>query len=334
MNEKDLAEFESRLTQEKIRSHLISIKRQLINPSGMFMAEALIRDPLKVDELILSKLDTFKNEAYGMKIEGSRIYSKDSNHILMMVTPSFPAVDTQKSLGMMAFLNEARDITTKKYQQKIHIGLSGNHVATLDNSQTIQQDVKRTITVLSIGILLIGILFFRRKTHVILIFLPTVISLSFASAFVSFLYKDISAIALGCGAVLIGITVDFGIHVLFGIDALQGSAPESIIQKLRRPIFASASTTMAAFSCLTFSSLAGQRQMGVFSITGIFFAAFFTVFLLKYFIPQAKTNQRQPLIRLVGICDRLMEFRKKHMPLVCAAGVILIIIGVLGDQCI
>lgn len=273
LNENDLAILESRLTQEEIHARLIAVKRQFLNPSGIFMGDALIHDPLKVDELILSKLDTFKNETYGIKIEGSRIYSKDSNHILMMAMPSFPAVDTQKSLEMMTFLNELRDRLTDKYNHKIRIRFSGNHVATLDNSQTIQQDVKRIIFVLSIGILLIGFLFFRRKTHVILIFVPTMISLSFASAFVSFIYEDISAIALGCGAVLIGITVDFGIHILFGVDAGHGSSPEAIIHKLRRPVFAGAFTTMAAFSCLIFSSLAGQRQMGIFSITGIFCAA-------------------------------------------------------------
>ncbi|MEN8210940.1 MAG: MMPL family transporter [Thermodesulfobacteriota bacterium] len=330
LNENDLAIFESRLTKEEIHAHLIAVKRQFLNPSGIFMGDALIHDPLKVDELVLSKLDTFKNEAYGMKIEGSRIYSKDSDHILMMAMPSFSAVDTQKSLEMMTFLNELRDRLTDKYHHKIKIRLSGNHVATLDNSQTIQQDVKRTIFVLSIGILLIGILFFRRKTHIILIFLPTMISLSFASAFVSFIYKDISAIALGCGAVLIGITVDFGIHILFGVDAGHGSSPETIIQKLRRPIFAGAFTTMAAFSCLIFSSLAGQRQMGVFSIIGIFGAAFFAVFLLRYFIPAHRENQRQPLINLVAMCDRLMEFRKKHINLICLAGAALTIVGLLG----
>ena len=330
LDENDLAIFESRLTQKEIHAYLIAVKRQFLNPSGIFMGDTLINDPLKVDELILSKLDTFKNEAYGMKIEGSRIYSKDSDHILMMAMPSFPAVDTQKSLEMMTFLNELRDRLTDKYHHKIRIRLSGNHVATLDNSQTIQQDVKRTITVLSIGILLIGILFFRRKTHIILIFVPTIISLSFASAIVSFIYEDISAIALGCGAVLIGITVDFGIHILFGVDAGYGSSPEAIIHKLRRPIFAGAFTTMAAFSCLIFSSLAGQRQMGVFSIIGIFCAAFFAVFLLKYFIPAHRANQRQPIIHLVDICDRLMEFRKNHINLICIAGAVLIIVGLLG----
>lgn len=330
LDENDLAIFESRLTQEEIHAHLIAVKRQFLNPSGIFMGDALIHDPLKVDELILSKLDTFKNEAYGMKIEGSRIYSKDSDHIMMMAMPSFPAVNTLKSLEMMTFLNEIRDRLTDKYHHKIRIRLSGNHVATLDNSQTIQQDVKRIIFVLSIGIFLIGVLFFRRKTHIILIFVPTMISLSFASAFVSFIYEDISAIALGCGAVLIGITVDFGIHILFGVDAGHGSSPETIIHKLRRPIFAGAFTTMAAFSCLVFSSLAGQRQMGVFSITGIFCAAFFAVFLLKYFIPAHRANQRQPFIRLVDICDRLMEFRKKHINLICIAGSTLIIVGLLG----
>ncbi len=330
LDKNDLSSIESKLTPERIHELLIRIKRKLLSPSGMFMADTLIDDPLGINELILSKLNPFKKETFGVKIKGSRIYSKDGTHLLMMATPNFSALDTQKSVQMIKLLNEARDKITKKYKSKIHIRFSGNHAATLDNSKTIQQDVKRAVFVLTVGIFIIGILFFRRMIHVVLIFLPTVVSLAFASAFISLMSNDVSAIALGCGAILLGITVDFGIHILFYVDHSQGLAPQKVITRLKLPIMAGACTTMTAFSCLLFSSLPGQRQMGLFAILGISGAAFFVLFLLKYFIPSFKTKLRKPIIPLVEICDGLMAFRKNHIRFIAVACMALLIIGVFG----
>ena len=330
LDKTDLATIESRLNPEQIHEQLIEIKRKLLSPSGIFMADVLIDDPLKIDELILSKLNAFEKETFRSQIKGSRIYNKNGTHLLMMATPNFSAMDTAKSVQMMGFLNDIRDKITKKHKNNIHIRFSGNHAATLDNSQTIQQDVKLAVSVLTIGIFIIGILFFRRMVHVILIFLPTLVSLAFASAVISLTNNEVSAIALGCGTILLGITVDFGIHILFNIDNSQEVAPDAVITRLRLPIWAGAFTTMIAFSCLLFSSLPGQRQMGLFAILGIFGAAFFALFLLKFFIPPLKTKQKKPIISLVKICDRLMDFRKNHIRIIIFAGMTLIIMGMIG----
>jgi predicted exporter len=330
LDKTDIAALDSQLTPELIQEQLINIKRKLLSPSGMFMADALVKDPLEINGVILSKLNAFKKETFGIKIEGSRLYSKDGTHLLMMATPKDSALDTKKSFRMIEFLNDTRNKITENNKNKVHIRFSGTHAATLDNSQTIQKDVKRAFSVLSAGIFIIGILFFRKMIHVILIFLPTLVSLAFASAFLSLINNNISAIALGCGTILLGITVDFGIHILFTIDHSKVLNPEHVIARLKLPIAAGAFTTMTAFSCLLFSSLPGQRQMGLFSIIGIFGAAFFSLFLLKYFIPSMKTKTRKPIISLVKICDRLMDFRKSHINLIIFASITLVSIGLFG----
>ncbi len=326
----DLAHIDSQLTPELIQEQLITIKRKILSPSGMFMADALIADPLDMNGMILSKLNVFKKETFGIKIEGSRLYSKDGTHLLMMATPKISALDTKKSIQMIEFLNDTRDKITKEHKDRIHIRFSGTHAATLDNSQTIQKDVKRAVSVLTVGIFIIGFLFFRNMANVILIFLPTLVSLAFASAMISVINTNISAIALGCGTILLGITVDFGIHILFSVDHSNAVNPESVISRLKLPIVAGACTSMTAFSCLLFSSLPGQRQMGMFSIIGIFTAAFFALFLLKYFVPSMKIKQRKPFISLVGICDTLMEFRKNHIKVIIFASISLVAIGMSG----
>ena len=328
----DTDRLASLLTEDRIHSRVGEIKRRLLEPSGLFLADKLTRDPLDIDAIILSKLDAFKNETHRVKMDGNRIFSSDMMHLLIMATPSFPAVDTDESLSMMTYLDRERNRISAKFDHKIRIGISGTHVATLDNSRTIRGDVKRTVTVLSLGILSVGFLFFRKKIHVLLVFLPTLVSMSFAAAVLSFFYKDISAIAVGCGAVLIGITVDFGIHILFGVDAGQDGSAGAVIKKLKRPVFAGACTTMATFSCLLFSSLPGQRQMGAFAVIGIAGAAIFAIFLLRYFIPENTGDRSRPLVNLVYFCDRLTAFRKQNFWKIFLTGIALLILGAWGMQ--
>ena len=65
----------------------------------------------------------------------------------------------------------------------------------------------------------------------LLIFVPTMVSLAFTGALAALTGQKISAIALGCGALLVGITVDFGIHILFHADTLGTAHAGKIIKK-------------------------------------------------------------------------------------------------------
>jgi len=100
-DETDLKEIDSRLSPEHIQTLLPKIKQQLQDPTGMFSADRLTRDPFGLDEIILSKLTAFQAEASGIHISGSRIISRDETCLLIMAAPAFPAVDTRQSAKLL-----------------------------------------------------------------------------------------------------------------------------------------------------------------------------------------------------------------------------------------
>lgn len=324
----DLAEAENRMAHAEGR--LSEIKRQLLSPSGALSAKALARDPLGLDSMVLQKLAAFQAEMPGVKAGQSRMISSDGKSLLMVATPAFPAVETVKSQAMMDRLNQIREEIRRDFKGKVMVRFSGVHPATLDNAATIQADVKRTLMVMTLGLVVMGILFFRRRYHVVLIFVPTLVSLGLAGAAAALFQGRVSAIALGCGALLVGITVDFGIHILFHADTLGTAHTREIIQKLRAPVITGAATTMAAFGCLLFSSLPGQRQMGWISILGIAGAAGFALTLLKYFITIRPWTPSPPLLSLVKFSTALASFRKKHRRLLLLVCLGLALAGAAG----
>ncbi len=326
----DLIQVEQLTAAETIDSRVVDIKRELLSPSSAFSARNKPRDPLGLDYIILKKLSAFQSEMPGAQAGQSRIINKEGTSLLMVATPATPAVDTVASQKMFTFLDQVRKTIAKELGTGIHIGFSGVHRATLDNASTIKSDIKRTILVLSIGILVIGALFFSRFYHVLLIFVPTTVSLAFAGAVAALSTHTVSAIALGCGALLVGITVDFGIHILFHADTQGTAHVTEIIKKLKTPILTGAATTMAAFGCLVFSSLPGQRQMGWISIIGIAGAAAFALTLLPAFICVRPWTPAKPMISLVKVSSALMNVRKKHTWIFICGCLFLAIAGITG----
>ncbi|MCG8632919.1 MAG: MMPL family transporter [Desulfobacterales bacterium] len=329
-NEEDISRLDRLMQKENLPRLLSDIKRKLLDPSSAVSASTLAGDPFGMEPQLLKHLTAFQSEMPGIRASNSRMVSSDGKSLLIMAAPAFPAVDTRQSRKLFDFLNREKTALVTAFGEEVRVGFSGVHPATLDNSTTIQSDVKRAILVLTAGILALGFLFFSRIYHVILIFLPTLVSLTFATAAAGLFSGEVSAIALGCGAVLMGITVDFGIHVLFHVDTLGTSHTHSILHRLRPPVTTGAATTMAAFACLFFSSLPGQRQMGWIAVTGIMGAALFTLFILKHFIMLRPRPAGTPLISLVRLSNGLMAFRKKHVKLLMAACLVLLGTGAAG----
>ncbi len=326
----DLEQAWDRIDSTDTDRLVLDIKRRLISPSGSFSARTLAGDPFGLDTLVLKKLAVFQAEMPGISPGESRILSRDGRHLLMVASPSFPAVDTVTSEKMMTDLNRIRSDLTRQFQNKITIGISGVHPATLDNAATIQSDIKRTILVITAGILVMGFLFFGRLYHVLLIFVPTLVSLAFAGAVAALAVGKVSGIALGCGALLVGITVDFGIHILFHADTLGTNRARSVIEDLRKPVLTGAATTMAAFGCLLFSDLPGQRQMGWISILGIAGAAGFALTVLRHLIVVRPWQPTRPKVSLMGAYATVTAFRERHRSLMVVLCILLVLAGAAG----
>jgi predicted exporter len=134
--------------------------------------------------------------------------------------------------------------------------------------------------------------------------------LSFAAAGVSLVYGRVSAITIGFGAVLLGISVDFAIHVYF---ALRTHTPNNAtaVAQVSRPIVFSALTTMGAFGVLLFSSLPVQRELAVFSMIGIGAALILSLIIFPHL---AKTTSSP---KKGGVTDCVQKFNPAGMAIIC-----------------
>lgn len=331
--EADMGRYGSRLEDEEVRRLLGAAKRRLLEPAGVFWRGQVSRDPLNLDDLVIHKLEILRADAVGTKMQAGRLWSEDGKHILMIALPDFPAVDTKRGEKLVELLNQARRESIEiSPRTRVGISFTGSHISTLDNSSTIKGDVTRATIFMSIGLLLLGVLVFRRRLFVLLIFLPAAFGLTLAAGLMALWDPFFSAIALGCGTVLVGIAVDYGVPILYHLDNIETGRTkrEQMLGSLVSPLVMGAATTIAGFAGLTFMSLPGQRQMGWFASLGIIGAMLFAILGLRYFIPNRPGKASRPLLPLDAFCSRFREWRGDYRRWTLIAGLSLLALGAYG----
>ena len=125
------------------------------------------------------------------------------------------------------------------------------------------------------------IFFYRKLTIPIILFIPTLFGALLAIAFLSFIRTEISAISLGIGAVLLGVTLDYSLHILTHLR--NNETIESLYKNISKPILMSSLTTALAFLCLLFIQSQALQDLGIFAAISVFGASVCALILPIYF---------------------------------------------------
>ncbi len=104
--------------------------------------------------------------------------------------------------------------------------------------------------------------------------------------------NHLSAIAIGFATMAIGITVDYGIYVVYHLDnaARDRKSAAQIVGRLLLPMAIGAMTIIAAFIVLATSPMQGYQQLGIFGAVGVLISAAFALFVLPLLDSAAETK--------------------------------------------
>src|SRR5260370_35876009 len=195
-----------------------------------------------------------------------------------------------------------------------------------------------TLATLGSSVLLVGIIFFigfRRSLPLLGMGFSLLLSCLVALALGLLIFGQLSMVAVGFCAILVGLGGDFAI-LIFGryqqarIDGEQyGQAIATSVAKLGRAGFFGALTTAVGFLALIMSGSMGFSQLGVLIAIGIFFAGLFMCTILFLFV-----RPRQPPMRH----DWVFEVVKKYVrwsvqrpgPILIFSSVVLLVLSAIG----
>lgn len=279
LEDADYKTIAHKLRKDSITKQTEQNYRTLISPSGILAKKTIVKDPLGISFIALKKLQQL-GIGDDFKLKNGFLLDKKEQNILLFLTPTFGSSDTDKNTALAANLYKLQGELNTVYKGKIRGEYYGAALVAAANAAQIKDDIQSTVSIAISLLLVIFVLFYRKLTIPIILFLPTIFGGLLSIALLFMLRTKISAISLGIGSVLLGITLDYSLHILTHIR--NGNSLKSLYKEVSPSILMSSLTTASAFLCLLFLESQALQDLGIFAAASVLGASIFALL----FIPQ------------------------------------------------
>lgn len=291
LTEEDYERLDTILRPENLRRQLENNYKLLVSPASLVIKKTVIQDPLGISGNVLKKLRNLEVED-NFDLYDNHILTKDRKNLLLFVVPANPPNETGINSMMLKKMDSVFAVVGQRFDHSIEAQYFGAAAMAAGNAERIKSDLMITITLaVAVLVLFMGV-FFKRAGIVLIIFLPVLIGGIISLAVMYFLKKEVSAIALGMGSVLLGITVDYSLHI-FTHYRSTGSV-RAVLKDLPVPLMLSGFITASSFLCLMFVKSDALKDLGLFAAISVINALLAGLIVLPHFLRKTKRKEKGP----------------------------------------
>jgi uncharacterized protein len=292
LTEQDYRRLDSLVMPEKIRSTLEENRRVLLSPASVVMKQFIAQDPIGMSGLVWQKLGALQFDPSYELYEGY-LFSNEQRQLSFFLKPEYKASETGKNSKFFTALDEYIDEWAAKHPE-VHVTYFGGPAVAAGNASQLRTDTIVTLSVTVILLLALTYYFFRRKRTPLLLLVPVVYGAAMGMGIVYLVQGSISVIALGAGAIILGIAIDFSIHFLS--HARHAKDIKATIAELAHPLTIGSFTTIAAFLSLRFVHTPILQDLGLFAGGSLAGAALCTLVFLPHFPLGVKHEEEKETI--------------------------------------
>ncbi|MFV8282144.1 MMPL family transporter [Christiangramia marina] len=299
LNEQDYVIIDQKIDADSIAASIESGYKQLISPTGFVTKNYFLSDPLSITRLGLARLQELQvGDQY--VLYQNYIMTKDQKNILFFIDPVYPASESNSNKQFTAKL-EAKIASLDARYNTITGDYFGGLRYSVANAEQIKQDVRTTV-IIAVAVLLFLLVVYYRKFYVpILLFVPSIFAGITAVAILYISQVSVSAISLGIGAILLGITLDYSLHILTHLR--YSSNIEKLYKDITKPVIMSSLTTAIAFMCLVFVKSEALRDLGLFASLSVLFSSFFALVLIPFLYTPGNIYAKTTILDRVSSLD-------------------------------
>jgi len=279
LTEQDYKRIDSLTTPEAIHNTLEQNKRVLLSPASVVMKRFVAQDPIGMSALVWKKLAMLQFDPSYELYEGY-LFKNNQRQLTFFLKPEYKASETGKNSKFFSDLNDFID-EWKDQHPGIHITYFGGPAVAAGNASQLRTDTIVTLSVTIILLIALTYYFFRKKRTPLLLLVPVVYGASMGMGIVYLVQGSISVIALGAGAIILGIAIDYSVHFLS--HARHAKDLPSTIGELAHPLTIGSFTTIAAFLSLRLVHTPILQDLGLFAAGSLTGAALCTLIFLPHF---------------------------------------------------
>lgn len=233
----------------------------------------------------------------GVRFIEGHLMSADSTVALSFISPSFNSVESDKCSKLVKMIKEVAG-RFEKQNPEVDVLYHGVPVNAASNSRQIKEDVMMTIGISLIIICIIFGFVFRNKSTLPLLLAPIAWGTMFALSCLYWIQGSISLLAMGIGAVILGVALSYCLHVITHYKYV--SEPEKVLKDQSSPVFLGCITTVGAFVALLFTNSSLLRDFGIFATLSIFGTVFFSLVFTPQFLKPERNRISKRIFRTLN----------------------------------
>lgn len=303
--------LDAMLTYPHMKLQMKANHDDLLSPVGSMFPELIQMDPVGLRGLLMEQMKPFTEGAAGSyKTLNGHFFVQDSTVCVAFITPMYSATNTGQGSTLFRILNDQIEQFSASAPD-VKISYHGTPASGFYNSWRIKSDLKGTI----IGSLVLVLIFisicFRNYNTIPLLLLPVVFGTLFGLAAMYFIKGHFSLLALGIGAIVLGVALSYVLHIITHYKYI--SDPEQVLRDQVKPVCLGCLTTIGSFMGLIFIRTELLQDFGLFAAFAIVGTTFFSLIFLPQFLNPRKNKLNH---RAFAIIDRINAYpfdRKKPL---------------------
>ncbi len=292
LTDADYKVIEQRLQPDAINSAVESGFKTLMTPSGSLAKDYVLKDPLGFVPVVLERLKSGQLDD-NLQIKDGYFFSSNGSSILMFLLSGHGQNESAYNNRLVTNLDKIIEGVENKHG-KVKIGYYGSIPVAVGNSKVIKQDIILTVSLALLLLLILLTLYYGQVSIILKIFAPAALGAALALSVLYLIYGSFSIIILGIGALLLGIAVDYALHVITHFK--HSGNVQRLLKETSTPIIISAITTASAFLCLRYMRSEALKELGVLAALCIVFSAIITLVVLPQLLnKKQKIEKGNPL---------------------------------------
>lgn len=303
--------LEAMLTYPHMKLQMKANHDDLLSPVGSMFPELIQMDPVGLRGLLMEQMKPFTEGAAGSyKTLNGHFFVQDSTVCVAFITPMYSATNTGQGSTLFRILNDQIEQFSASAPD-VKISYHGTPASGFYNSWRIKSDLKGTI----IGSLVLVLIFisicFRNYNTIPLLLLPVVFGTLFGLAAMYFIKGHFSLLALGIGAIVLGVALSYVLHIITHYKYI--SDPEQVLRDQVKPVCLGCLTTIGSFMGLIFIRTELLQDFGLFAAFAIVGTTFFSLVFLPQFLNPRKNKLNHHAFAIIDRINAYPFDRKKPL---------------------
>ncbi|WP_339742239.1 MMPL family transporter [uncultured Rubinisphaera sp.] len=224
----------------------------------------------------------------------------DENSLITLVPQTDTAESGNKYQKSLTSLHEIVSACKQRFPQ-LNIGVTGIPQLEYEEMSRSQADMTLASLLSTAGVILLLIFGYRGLSLPIICCITVGASMIWTLGATTFLIGHLNILSMAFAAILVGLGIDFGIHLLSSYQDFlsQGKPVETSLSlaghTVGRGIVTAALTTSVAFLCAGFTEFPGVAELGIIAGVGVLLAVAATFFIFPPLVVLANSRQTTAL---------------------------------------